>query len=170
MSKTAAIPRRESSPTRHVVTSLSADELLETLRQFDPALRDQDAADRADTDAGPRSAIVICCGARPRAIAAARSARAPGALGLPAHATAVEPVPLAERFGFSDRQAEVARLLAAGHSNAEIGERLGLSTYTARNHAARVLHKLGIRRRSGVGMAILGETDEHMDGSESAVG
>jgi DNA-binding CsgD family transcriptional regulator len=147
MSKTAPIPRRDSLPARHVVTALSADELLETLRALVPDLRDGESGGAA-ADAG---AVVIRCGAGPRATGAARHSR-PSAVVL-----GVEPGQLVERFGLSGRQAEVARLLAAGHSNAEIAERLGLSTYTARNHAARVLHKLGIRRRSGVGLAILAD-------------
>src|SRR5690606_28504656 len=50
---------------------------------------------------------------------------------------------LQQRFGLTDRQIEVARLLAQGLSNAEIAETLGLSTYTARNHTEAVLLKLG---------------------------
>jgi len=161
MSRTAAIARRATTPARHVVTALSADELLETLRELVPDLRDESAEDAAAAAEG-REALVISCGA-PRATAVARYARPSAALAFAPNAP-VEPEQLAERFGLSGRQAEVARLLAAGHSNAEIAERLGLSTYTARNHAARVLHKLGIRRRSGVGLAILAENEEPAGG------
>jgi DNA-binding CsgD family transcriptional regulator len=152
MSKTAAIARPDS-PARHVVTTLSADELLESLRELGA-----EVWDGADADLPDGERVVVTC-APARATVGARYARPSGRIPL-APAAPAERAELAERFGLSDRQVEVARLLAAGHSNAEIAARLGLSTFTARNHAARVLHKLGIRRRSGVGLAILTEHDE----------
>ena len=39
------------------------------------------------------------------------------------------------------------RLLAAGGSNAEIGDRLALSETTVKTHIGRVLDKLGVRDR-----------------------
>jgi DNA-binding NarL/FixJ family response regulator len=57
---------------------------------------------------------------------------------------------LRERFGLTDRQVAVTRLLAEGCTNAEIAERLGLSFYTARNHAEQVMLKLGVSNRSSV--------------------
>lgn len=54
------------------------------------------------------------------------------------------------RFGLTPREAEVARLLAVGHDNAAIAERLGIGATTARNHTARVLRKLGARSRAQV--------------------
>jgi len=42
---------------------------------------------------------------------------------------------LRDRYGLTDRQISVARLVAEGCTNAEVAERLGLSFYTARNHA-----------------------------------
>ena len=41
------------------------------------------------------------------------------------------------------REIEVLRLLAAGHSNAEIGAALVLSTRTAERHIANIYEKLG---------------------------
>ena len=45
------------------------------------------------------------------------------------------------------REDEVLRLLAAGGSNAEIGDRLALSEATVKTHVGRVLDKLGVRDR-----------------------
>ncbi len=45
------------------------------------------------------------------------------------------------------RELEVLRLLAAGSSNAEIGDRLALSEATVKTHVGRVLDKLGVRDR-----------------------
>jgi DNA-binding response OmpR family regulator len=57
---------------------------------------------------------------------------------------------LHDRFGLTERQVAVARLVAEGCTNAEVAERLGLSFYTARNHAEQVMLKLGVSNRSSV--------------------
>jgi DNA-binding response OmpR family regulator len=57
---------------------------------------------------------------------------------------------LHSRFALTDRQIAVARLVAEGCTNAEVAERLGLSFYTARNHAEQVMLKLGVSNRSSV--------------------
>ena len=64
---------------------------------------------------------------------------------------------LSARFGLTERQIEVARLLAQGMSNAEIAEVLGLSTYTSRNHTEQVLFKLGASTRARVGAILRGQ-------------
>ena len=48
----------------------------------------------------------------------------------------------------SDREAEVARLTAAGHSNKEIAGRLDLSVKTVETYRARALEKLGLGGRA----------------------
>lgn len=48
----------------------------------------------------------------------------------------------------SRRELEVLRLVAEGHSNAEIATRLFISTKTAGNHVSNILTKLGLRSRT----------------------
>lgn len=57
-------------------------------------------------------------------------------------------IALAERYGLSLRELEVALLLAEGRSNAEIAAAVKVSTHTARHHTQHVLGKLGVRSRS----------------------
>jgi DNA-binding CsgD family transcriptional regulator len=57
---------------------------------------------------------------------------------------------LRARFGFTDREAEVARLLAARLTNKEIARTLGVTAYTAERHTERILAKLGINSRRHV--------------------
>jgi DNA-binding NarL/FixJ family response regulator len=45
------------------------------------------------------------------------------------------------------RETEVLRVMAQGHSNAEIGAQLYLAETTVKTHVARILHKLGVRDR-----------------------
>jgi DNA-binding NarL/FixJ family response regulator len=56
--------------------------------------------------------------------------------------TPLEPPP-----DFTERETEVARLIARGLSNAEIGSELYLSEATVKTHVTRVLGKLGLRDR-----------------------
>lgn len=55
---------------------------------------------------------------------------------------------LRQRFGFTNRQAEVALLIRARRSNLEIAEHFGISRHTARHHVQAVLTKLGVRSRT----------------------
>lgn len=50
--------------------------------------------------------------------------------------------------GLSDREIEVVDLLLLGLRNAEIADRLKLSSYTVKDHLKHVFHKLNIRSRS----------------------
>jgi DNA-binding NarL/FixJ family response regulator len=46
------------------------------------------------------------------------------------------------------REVEILRLVAAGMSNREIGDALGLAEGTVKNHASNILSKLGVRDRT----------------------
>ena len=48
----------------------------------------------------------------------------------------------------TEREREILALIAAGHSNAEITNRLVLSPKTVRNHVSNVFAKLGVRSRA----------------------
>jgi DNA-binding NarL/FixJ family response regulator len=48
----------------------------------------------------------------------------------------------------TERETEVLRLLALGHSNKEIGRRLDISALTAKTHVGNVLGKLGVPSRT----------------------
>jgi DNA-binding CsgD family transcriptional regulator/tetratricopeptide (TPR) repeat protein len=52
-----------------------------------------------------------------------------------------------DRFGLTDRELDVLRLVAAGRSNAEIGRELFISPKTASVHVSNILGKLGVTRR-----------------------
>jgi DNA-binding CsgD family transcriptional regulator len=53
-----------------------------------------------------------------------------------------------QALGISDRELEVLREIAAGHSNKEIARRLDVSPNTVKTHVARLFEKLGASRRT----------------------
>jgi ATP/maltotriose-dependent transcriptional regulator MalT len=53
----------------------------------------------------------------------------------------------------TDRQRQVVELIAAGCSNEEIGERLGISPRTAKAHSDVLRQKLGVARRRQIPVA-----------------
>lgn len=64
--------------------------------------------------------------------------------------TPAEPGPTpapAHPHGLTDREAAVLRLLAAGHTNREIGQQLFISPKTASVHVTNILRKLAVRDR-----------------------
>jgi ATP/maltotriose-dependent transcriptional regulator MalT len=54
---------------------------------------------------------------------------------------------------FTARQIEVIELIAAGCSNEEVGERLGISPRTAKAHSDVLRQKLGVTRRRQIPVA-----------------
>ncbi|WP_433353829.1 helix-turn-helix domain-containing protein [Microtetraspora malaysiensis] len=52
------------------------------------------------------------------------------------------------RLSLSKREAEVMDLIAVGHSNGEIAQRLFLSEKTVKNHVNRIYAKLGVESRN----------------------
>ena len=96
----------------------------------------------------PFSALELL--ARISALLRRARAAAPAAAAAPA-VRALDDAELRERYGLTERQIAVTRLVAEGCTNAEIASRLGVSFFTARNHTEQVLGKLGVANRSAVG-------------------
>ena len=69
------------------------------------------------------------------------------------------------------RQRQVVELLAAGCSNEEIGERLGISPRTAKAHCDTLRQKLGVARRRQIPVAyrLLTGDDPLLNGLASAL-
>lgn len=62
--------------------------------------------------------------------------------------------------GLTSRQREVVTLIAAGCSNQEVGERLGISPRTAKSHSDTLRSKLGVSRRRQIPIAFRMQTGE----------
>jgi DNA-binding NarL/FixJ family response regulator len=62
---------------------------------------------------------------------------------------------LAEQYGLTNRESQVARHLAVGLTNAEVASVLRISVHTVRRHVEHVLARLGVRRRSEVATKLL---------------
>ena len=58
------------------------------------------------------------------------------------------------------RQKQVVELIAAGCSNEEVGERLGISPRTAKEHCDVLRQKLGVARRRQIPRAYLEQTGD----------
>jgi len=73
--------------------------------------------------------------------------------------TRVLAAPTSEAIGvaarFTGREAEVADLMAAGRSNAEIADTLSLSVFTVKNHVSNILMKLHAQSRTEATAIIL---------------
>jgi ATP/maltotriose-dependent transcriptional regulator MalT len=61
--------------------------------------------------------------------------------------------PLATAPSITERQRQVVGLIAAGFSNEEVGERLGISPRTAKAHTDILRQKLGVTRRRQIPVA-----------------
>ena len=60
----------------------------------------------------------------------------------------------------TERQRQVIELIAAGCSNEEVGERLGISARTAKAHTDVLRQKLGVKRRRQIPLAYRALTGE----------
>lgn len=63
------------------------------------------------------------------------------------------------RIGFTDREFEVARLVAAGLKNLDIAHALFIEEDTVKTHVARTLDKAGVKTRSSLALKMLFDGD-----------
>ncbi|MBI9083662.1 MAG: response regulator transcription factor [Desulfobacterales bacterium] len=71
---------------------------------------------------------------------------APTAAPIPDH---IDPrYRLEPRFGLSDREIEVLRRVAEGHTNVEIAAALFISPHTVKSHVIHIFNKLGVNDRT----------------------
>ena len=85
-----------------------------------------------------------------RAAAAGESVLASKVAGALVSSVRKSPAPDARQVAAADlspRERDVLALLAEGHDNADIAERLFLSPSTVKNHVSRLLEKLGVENR-----------------------
>jgi DNA-binding NarL/FixJ family response regulator len=139
----------------------SVEALTARYRQAEAMLATRASRDEITEVMAPAHATAADIGARPlagRFEALARRARidlkprevatAPDdGPGLPDEGTPAGSVALRER-GLSDREIEVLTLVAGGYSNAEIADRLFISSKTASVHVSHILDKLGVSTRT----------------------
>jgi len=103
--------------------------------------------------------LLLDLGAEPAAALVRRRLRALGVAKIPRRR------PLgsgANPAGLTNRQVEILRLLSTGISNAEIAQRLVVSTRTVDHHVSAILQKLGVRSRREAAnqLATLDATDQ----------
>lgn len=77
-------------------------------------------------------------------------------------ARARRPVPdpqarMLDEAGLTRREREVARLVAAGATNADIARAMFVSQATVKTHVSRILSKLGVRTRTELMLRVLGD-------------
>ncbi|MEV5888993.1 response regulator transcription factor [Nonomuraea fuscirosea] len=99
-----------------------------------------------------RGETVLGGAASERLVSALREAPAPAA----------EPEADGPPGGLSEREYEIARLVAAGAANREIARRLHITEGTAKNHISSCLRKLGLRDRTQLALWVSG--NEHRTG------
>ena len=73
--------------------------------------------------------------------------------------------PSRTNFHLNEREMMVARLVATGQTNRQIGKRLNLSEHTVKNYLYRVFEKVGIRSR--VELAVLLMNDPGQNGTQN---
>lgn len=122
-----------------------------------------DALGDSDDEANLRCALdtLLELGAAPRATMVRRRLRETGA-GIVRRGPRA--TTRANVGGLTAREAEVAGLLAARLSNAEIADRLVVSTKTVDHHVSSVLAKLGVPSRREVAAALAGCASSPQDG------
>lgn len=91
-------------------------------------------------------AMADSLGARPLASALRSALTAAGVQGIPRRPRQTSPAPAVE--GLTPRQMEILQLLGEGLTNADVADRLFLSTRTVDHHVSAILTRLGAKNRS----------------------
>jgi HD-GYP domain-containing protein (c-di-GMP phosphodiesterase class II) len=118
------------SPTDRLLAAADTYHAMTEPRPHRPALGAGEAADRLRAEV--RSGHLD--GEAARAVLAAAGHRVPAAAERPG--------------GLTNRETDVLRLLARGHTNRQIAERLGISPKTTSNHVEHLYTKLGVSSRA----------------------
>ena len=107
--------------------------------------------------AWPRATIPLWCGARQPSSKLSGRGRRSNTLSVASRAASAPASALGENHrrqsvldphGLTRRELEVLRLLAAGHSNRQLGDLLFISPATAARHLANIFAKLGVDSRA----------------------
>jgi DNA-binding CsgD family transcriptional regulator/tetratricopeptide (TPR) repeat protein len=110
-----------------------------------------DAGQPAAAAVGPLRAAAAAADGHAPLLAQVRTlaerARIPLQTATSAESGAAPPAPAFARYGLTDRELTVLRLLAAGRTNPEIGAELYISTSTASVHVSNILRKLAVSSR-----------------------
>ncbi len=124
---------QEASPATEIVVLTMQNEPAFARKALQAGVRGYVLKDAADTEL----------------VQAVRSAAAGDTYLQPALGARLASEPDADRAdGLSEREREVLRLIALGHTNAEIAEQLFLSVRTVESHRAHILQKLRLSSRA----------------------
>ena len=66
-----------------------------------------------------------------------------------------QPAIQAKELGLTERQTELAMLVAQGMSNSEVGERLGIAPATVKKHLEQVYNRLGVSNRTQLAVLMM---------------
>ena len=109
--------------------------------------------------AGAASYLLKNVDAEDLADAIRRTARGGSALAPEATRALTRPQTSDALTALTERELEVAQLIAVGRSNSDIAHEMALSIFTVKNHVSQILAKLKVRSRTQVAAIILREGD-----------
>jgi len=110
--------------------------------------------------AGAASYLLKNVDAEDLADAIRRTARGGSALAPEATMALTKPATSHALADLTERELEVAQLIALGRSNSDIAHEMSLSVFTVKNHVSQILGKLKVRSRTQVAAIILREGDQ----------
>jgi len=105
--------------------------------------------------AGAASYLLKNVDAEDLADAIRRTARGGSALASEATRALTQPPTSEALAGLTNRELEVAELVALGRSNSDIAHEMSLSIFTVKNHVSQILSKLKVRSRTQIAAIML---------------